>query len=171
MGHEQRNIMKMGNKSLFKYFISCGAVLYTLFSVSIMLISLMMSEDSASSILSPKLFLLLLLYMFVIALGNTVMRVEAISNPIKRLLHAISYIAGFFAFLLLCDMHFAVVCIFTAIFALIYAATVITTAFIARKTGHAKSTTAKEGSKNNSNRKGSKKKTVEDSDKYKSMFS
>ncbi len=152
----------MEKKKLFKYFISCGAVLYTVFSMAFMLISLMMSESSAAVILSPKLYVFLLIYMFVISLGNTFLHIDGLNIPIKRTLHAICYNVGCLAFLLLCGMSFPISSVFTVIFVFIYTATVIIINLASKKSRNTKTT---------ARTKNAEKKNDKVSEKYTGMFS
>ncbi len=156
----------MENKNLTKYFISCGAILYTVFSMLFMLISSMMTENSGTVILRAELYVYILLYMYVIALGNTLMRIEKISSPIRRLLHAICYNIGCLAFLLMCGMKFSAACICVAIFAVIYTVAVTVSSLIKKKKNSQSSSAVSKvsGTKN-------PKKNNDKSDTYKSMFS
>lgn len=120
----------MKNNGLLRYFFSCGAIIYTLGSALILIISLLLSEGASASILAPKSFLFFLCFAYMISLGNTLFKIERISAPIRRLIHAVCYILGLFAFVLLCGMKFAYCAIVTAIFGIIYAIAIFVTALI-----------------------------------------
>ena len=123
----------MKTKDLLKYFFSCGALIYTIGSVIILVISLAASESYAASILAPKPFLFFLGFAYLISLGNTLYRIDTISHPIRRLLHALCYIVGFWAFIALCGVKFAFAAIFAALFAVIYAIAIVTTSVIKKQ--------------------------------------
>ncbi len=162
----------MKNNSLIKYFFSCGAIIYTVGSALILIISLLLSEGASASILAPKPFLFYLGFAYVISLGNTLFRVERISSPIRRLIHALTYILGVFAFVLLCGMKFAYCAIVAAIFGIIYAAVTFVVALIKGRVGRlsiAPSTNSVKPSVE-SEKKQSKKK-VQVKEEYKSRFS
>lgn len=126
----------MKTKDLIKYFFSCGAIIYTVGSVFILAVSLAASESAASTILAPKPFLFFLGFAYLISLGNTLRRIETIPHVIGRLLHCLCYVLGFLAFILLCGIKFAYAAIFTAVFALIYAISVITASVIRKQTSN-----------------------------------
>lgn len=125
----------MKTKDLIKYFFCCGALIYTVGSVLILAISLAASESAAASILAPKPFLFFLGFAYFISLGNTLYRIDAISKPVRRLLHSLCYVIGFFTFVLICGVDFAFSAIFTAAFAAIYGIVIITTEVIRKQTG------------------------------------
>ncbi len=107
-------------KDILKRFISHGAIVYTCGSISIISISLILSNTDSLKMLDPHLFLLFALFSFVISLGSTLFCSGLFSPPISRLIHAVCYIGGFFAFLLLYGMKFSFAMIFALIFAVIY---------------------------------------------------
>ena len=115
----------MNAKDLFKRFISRGAVIYTAGSLFILLFSLMLPENSAPKILSPTPFLFLAIFAYILSLGSILYVSGKFSAPIARLIHAACYNVGFFCFLIFCSVEFAYAAIFTAVFAIIYTASVI----------------------------------------------
>ena len=115
----------MNAKDLFKRFISRGAVIYTAGSLFILLFSLILPESSAAKILSPTPFLFFAIYAYIISLGSTLYVSGKFSSPIARLIHAACYNVGFLLFVIFCSMEFAYAAIFTAVFAIIYTASVI----------------------------------------------
>ena len=123
----------MKNKSLFLYFISLGAIIYTVGSALIFIIASLLDEGSASSILAPTPFLFYLGFAYVISLGSTIMRIEKIPSPIRRVIHASAYIIGSFAFLLLCSMEFSSAVILSALIGVIYAAVFVIRMLITNK--------------------------------------
>ena len=94
----------MKTRRLLKYFVSCGAIIYTVGSALVLFVALLTETTGTVSLLQPKPFLLLLAFAYVISLANTLFRVESISAPIRRLIHASLSILGLFAFLMLCSM-------------------------------------------------------------------
>ncbi len=125
----------MKTKDLIKYFFCCGALIYTIGSVLILFISLGASESASATILAPKPFLFFLGFAYLIALGNTLYRINTIAKPLRRLLHALCYVIGFFIFVLLCGVDFAFSVIFTAVFAVIYGIVTVTAAVIHKQIG------------------------------------
>jgi hypothetical protein len=115
----------MNAKDLFKRFISRGAVIYTAGSLFILLFSLMLPENSAPKILSPTPFLFFAIFAYILSLGSTPYVSGKFSAPISRLIHAACYNLGFLCFLIFCSVEFAYAIIFTAVFAIIYTASVI----------------------------------------------
>ena len=129
----------MKTKELIKYFFSCGAVIYTAGSALILAISLSASESAEATILAPKPFLFFLGFAYILSLGNTLRKVESLSKPLRSLLHAICYVVGFLCFVLLCGVKFAYAAIFTAVFALINAISVITVSVIRKQISRSES--------------------------------
>ena len=123
----------MKTKELIKYFFSCGAIIYTVGSVLIFAISLSVSDASAATILAPKPFLFFLGLAYVLSLGNTLYRSSVLSKPIRRLLHLLCYLLGFFAFVLLCGVKFAFAVIFTTVFGIIYAIVAVASSVIKKQ--------------------------------------
>ena len=115
----------MNTNSLIKKFISRGAIIYTVISVGMMLLAVMSAENPETKILSPGLFLLIALFSYVASLGSTLYESEYFTGALARLVHAVCYNLGFFAFLLLAGMEFAYSVILTVVFAIIYTAAVI----------------------------------------------
>ena len=115
----------MNTNSLIKKFISRGAVIYTVISVCIIVFFLIFSDGQPAQIFKPDILLLIALFSYVASLGSTLYESEYFTGPIARLVHAVCYNLGFFAFLLLAGMQFPVAVIFTVVFAIIYTAAVI----------------------------------------------
>ena len=161
----------MKKNGLWRYFFSCGAIIYTVGSALILIISLLLSENAAASILAPKPFLFYLGFAYIISLGNTVFKIEKISAPIRRLIHTVLYVLGFFSFVLLCGMKFAYCAIVTAIFGIIYAIAVFVTVLIKGSVGRLSS--APSGIAEKDSRVGEKKqqKKTAVKEEYKSRFS
>ena len=110
----------MNTKQLIKHFISRGAVIYTAGSILIMLISLAMSDTSASQILNPALFLYYAIFSYILSLGSTLYVSGYFPSYIAGTIHAACFNVGFFVFVLLCGVEFAFAVIFTLVFAVIY---------------------------------------------------
>lgn len=125
----------MKTRRLLKYFVSCGAIIYTVGSALVLFVALLTETTGTVSLLQPKPFLLLLAFAYVISLANTLFRVESISAPIRRLIHASLYILGLFAFLMLCSMEFYVAVIVCAVFGVIYALIVLLSSIAGGKVG------------------------------------
>ncbi len=164
----------MNAKEFFKKFISHGAVLYTVFSVFLLLISLMLSEQTASKFLQAKDFLYIALYSYILSLGSTLFASGYFSVPVSRLIHAICYNLGFLSFLLLREMKFSTAVILTVIFAVIYTAAAFITSLIIKKTrtSNQRSTTKGTGRETPSAKKGSGSKAQRSKNNtYESRFS
>ena len=110
----------MNTKQLLKHFISRGAVIYTAGSILIMLISLAMSDTSASQILDPAPFLFYAVFSYMLSLGSTLYISGYFPSYVVGIIHAVCFNVGFFVFVLLCGVEFAFAIIFTLIFAVIY---------------------------------------------------
>lgn len=130
-----KRMFEMKKNGLWRYFFSCGAIIYTVGSALILIISLLLSERAAASILAPKPFLFYLGFAYIISIGNTLFKIESISAPVRRLIHAVCYILGLFAFVLLCGMKFAYCAIVAAIFGIIYAIALFVAALIKGNVG------------------------------------
>ncbi|MBR3879219.1 MAG: hypothetical protein IKJ24_03745 [Clostridia bacterium] len=115
----------MNAKDLFKRFITRGAVIYTAGSLFILLFSLMLPENSAAKILSPTPFLFFAIFAYILSLGSALYASGRFYAPIARLIHAACYNLGFLCFLIFCSVEFAYAAIFTAVFAIIYTASVL----------------------------------------------
>jgi len=115
----------MNVQDFFKRFISRGAVIYTAGSLSILLFSLTLPESAAVTILSPEPFIYFAMFAYLLSLGSAIYASGKFSQTASRIIHAACYNIGFFCFLLLCKMEFAYAAIFTAVFAIIYTASVI----------------------------------------------
>lgn len=161
----------MKKNGLIKYFFSCGAIIYTVGSALILIISLLVSESKSVTLLAPKPFLFYLGFSYVISLGNTVFKIENIFSPIRRLIHALAYILGAFALVLLCGMKFAYCAIVAAIVGIFYAITVFFIALINGRVGRlspSAASTAKPDKKADNNKK---QKNAPQKEEYKSRFS
>ncbi len=167
---EKEQIMK--TKDFIKYFLCCGSLIYTVGSVFILLISLGASESASATILAPKPFLFFFGFAYLIALGNTLYRINTFAKPLRRLLHALCYVIGFFVFVLLCGVDFAFSAIFTAVFAVIYGIVTVTAAVIrnqiSKKQTH-KAATSTTTSEKNPKRSTKSKKSAKET--YQSRFS
>ena len=162
----------MKTKDLIKYFLCCGALIYTTGSVFILLISLGTSESASATILAPKPFLFFFGFAYLISLGNTLYRINKIAKPLRRLLHALCYVIGFFVFVLLCGVDFAFSAIFTAVFAVIYGIVTVTAAVIRKQIGkkqRQKTATNVETAEKTPKRSTKSKKSAQDT--YQSRFS
>ena len=126
----KKDITNMNGKDFFKTFISRGAVIYTVFSVFLLLVSLTLSNESASQYLDAKSFLHIALFSYILSLGSTLFASGYFSAPISRLIHALCCNLGFFVFMLLQNVKFANAIIAAVVLAVIYTAvTVITNLF------------------------------------------
>ena len=138
--HMQKRILNMNGKDFFKNFISRGAVIYTALSIFLLLVSLMLSEESASQYLDAKSFLHIALFSYVLSLGSTLFASGYFSAPVSRLIHALCCNLGFFVFMLLQTVKFANAIIATAILAVIYTAVTVIAGLFRRKHTRIKST-------------------------------
>ena len=107
----------MKNNSLFKFFISRGAIIYTCCSGVYFIISLLVQNTKP---LEPKQFISLLLFSYILSVGSTVYRCENLSRVARRFWHAVFFIGGFIIFLGLCGVTFKLVMLATLIFAIVY---------------------------------------------------
>ena len=114
-------------KDLIKYFFSCGAIIYTIGSTLILLISLMLASNPDASVIVPKPFLLYLAFSYTISLGNTIFKIEKISSIARRIIHFLMYVIALFAFLMLCGVQFASSVIASAVLAVIYVVVILIT--------------------------------------------
>lgn len=124
----------MNTKQLIKHFISRGAVIYSAGSILIMLISLAMSDTSASQILNPALFLYYAIFSYILSLGSTLFVSGYFPSYVAGIIHAVCFNVGFFVFVLLCGVEFAFAIIFTLIFAVIYTICRVVGTLIRKKT-------------------------------------
>ncbi len=129
-------------KDMMKKFVSRGAVIYTFGSLFIITLSLLLSDTSAAKILSPAPFLCFALFSYIISLGSTLYACERFSAPVARLMHAICYNGGFFAFLLICGIKFVFSFVFTLVFAAVYTVAVVISSFACKKHRSAAKNTA-----------------------------
>lgn len=123
----------MNTKQLIKHFISRGAVIYTAGSILIMLISLAMSDTSASQILNPALFLYYALFSYILSLGSTLFVSGYFPSYVAGIIHAVCFNLGFLFFVLLCNVEFSFAVVFTLIFAVIYTICRVIATLIRRK--------------------------------------
>ena len=174
----------MKKQNLFKYFISCGAIIYTIGSMLIISTKRLMDGNTVQSAIYVKPLLYFFIFSYIIALGNTLFKVESISAPTRRVIHAASYIFGVFTFLRLCGMLFYAAMIISGVFAVIYVLVVFVSALISGNMGrlsvpnapNAKAQTnsnKKHSSTNNQTNNKSKAKDNKQSskDEYKKRFS
>lgn len=108
-------------KKTIKDFISLGAICYTALSTVIIIIAMALSSDNASKLLSPKQFLFLLLFCYLMSLGTAIKKITAMPKVAAYAAHAVCYVGGFALFLILCGVKFVPVVIASLIFAIIYA--------------------------------------------------
>ena len=127
----------MNLKKAIKDLFTLCAVYYTVLSVLIIVIGIILSEDSASKILVPKQFLYLLFFSFVMSLGSALKKITAYPTAIAYSLHAVCYVFGFMAFLILCGMKFVPVIIATSVFAVLYTAEQLISKIIGKRSGKA----------------------------------
>lgn len=123
----------MATKKRIKYFISCGAIIYTFLSVLILIFSIAIAEGTSAKILVPSNFLYLLMFSYVLSLGNTFLGATEIATPLRYTLHAICFIIGFFSFIMLCGISFSSSCIMSLVYAIIYCGAMITAHTIKKK--------------------------------------
>ena len=123
----------MNTKQLIKHFISRGAVIYTAGSILIMLISLAMSDTSASQILNPALFLYYALFSYILSLGSTLFVSGYLPSYVAGIIHAVCFNLGFLIFVLLCNVEFSFAVVFTLIFSVIYVICRVIATLIRRK--------------------------------------
>ncbi|MGM9644478.1 MAG: hypothetical protein ACI3X1_05265 [Eubacteriales bacterium] len=124
----------MNTTEFIKKFICRGAVIYTAGSILIMLISLAMSDTSASQILNPALFLYYAIFSYILSLGSTLFVSGYFPSYVAGIIHAVCFNVGFFVFVLLCGVEFAFAVIFTLVFAAIYTICRVIGTLIRKKT-------------------------------------
>ena len=168
----KKDITNMNGKDFFKTFISRGAVIYTVFSVFLLLVSLTLSNESASQYLDAKSFLHIALFSYTLSLGSTLFASGYFSAPISRLIHALCCNLGFFVFMLLQNVKFANAIIAAVVLAVIYTAVTVITNLFRKKFTNKKSpaddtATRDASSKPNAKSKNSKSKAGT----YKNRFS
>ena len=158
----------MNTKQLIKHFISRGAVIYTAGSILIMLISLAMSDTSASQILNPALFLYYALFSYILSLGSTLFVSGYFPSYVAGIIHAVCFNLGFLFFVLLCNVEFSFAVVFTLIFAVIYVICRFVGTLIRRKT-HSNARQVKAIQTNRSGKQAKAPKPTENT--YKNRFS
>ena len=165
----------MKTKDLLRYFFSCGAVIYTAGS-AILLVIMSFMEDTGKNGIEPKSFLIFLAFAYFISLANTIFKIESISHPIRRTIHALLYVGSLLAFLLLLSMEFYVAVIISVAFGIIYAIVLVISALLRGKLGRLNVTESR-GAKKASNstpvsKTASKKKeSTPKKEEYKNRFS
>ena len=122
---------KLKMKKALINFICFGSVFYTVITTAFLIIATSLAEDEAVKLVEIQQFLKILLFSFILSLGSTLIRIDAIPRIGAALAHAGCYIFGWLIFMALCGANFAVVMISTLIFAVIY--TVV--AVLVRKIG------------------------------------
>ena len=157
----------METKKQIQYFISCGAIIYTCLSVLILIFSLAISEGASAKILVPSNFLYLLMFSYILSLGNTFLKATAMATPLRYTLHAVCYILAFFTFILLCGISFSSSCIMTLVYAIIYCGAMMI-AHIVKKNFYSKTHSNKASIQHKSEPRKDKSKR---DNTYKSMFS
>ncbi len=143
-------------KDLIKRFVAQGAIIYTVGSLSIMLISLLISQSESVKLIEPQPYFYFALFSYLMSLGSVISLSKAFPAPTGRAIHAICYIGGFFLFVMLIgnsgqyeqsNISFAVAVIFTVIFAIFYTVGVILAHFISKKKNSDLSNTQKPADK------------------------
>ena len=157
----------MNTNKLFKYFIICGALYYTVLSTIIMIINVALLSENSTKVIVPEQFLYLLLFCYIMALGSALRRVDVMSKALGWVLNATCYVLGFFIFLLCSEMSLPSALILCAAFIPIYVITAFTVSFIERKGSRTKKAKA-ECPKHAKTKKSIKSK---DQETYTSMFS
>jgi hypothetical protein len=145
----------MNIKKALKNFVFFGSVIYTAISTGMILLGTAMTDGQYTMMLEADRFLCILLFSFMLSLGSTLLRVDAIPRVTAACLHAACYVLGFFIFMLLCEIKFAPAVIATAVFAVIYAICTVICRAVARsfkKAQNAPKTDAKQV-KNSKNKK------------------
>ena len=120
-------------KKLIKYFFVCGSAYFTAVSGALLTILTIITSENTNFGIEPANFLLVLVFCFVMALGNTVRRIPAISCSWGWILNAICYIGGFLGFLLIFNFELSTAIIITLAFACIYAPIALFKAFKEKK--------------------------------------
>ncbi len=156
-------------KALFKKFVIHGAVIYTIGSVTLLIVSRLFTKNAESQIDSYS-FLCFALFSYILSLGSTLYASDTFPHAISTLIHALCYNLGFFAFIymILPDTEFAFAIIFTAIFAIFYAIAFIVSAIIRKRTLKAGNSLRKKTNKPSEKKSDTKK---QNDDTYKKRFS
>lgn len=110
----------MNMKKALLNFICFGSVFYTVITTAFLIIATSLAEEEAVKLVEIQQFLKILLFSFILSLGSTLIRIDAIPRIGATLAHAGCYIIGWLIFMALCGANFAVVMISTLIFAIIY---------------------------------------------------
>jgi uncharacterized protein YacL len=157
------------NKPL-KFFLCCGALYYTAISTLIMIINAALLSQDSTKVIVPEQFLYLLLFCYMMSLGSTLRRIDAIPRGLGWVLNAICYVVGFLVFLLCSKMSFTSALILDAAFLIIYAIVAISVSFIQRRSKASKSTVIA-SARQSSTPKTKKSNKSKDNESYTSMFS
>lgn len=131
----KRKFILMDLKKLFKGFISLGAIYYTALSTVIILIATALSAENASKLLSPKQFLFLLLFCYLMSLGSAIKIGGGLPGAVAYTVHAVCYILGFVLFLTLCGVKFVPIAIASLIFVILYTAVAVIKGIAEKKHG------------------------------------
>ena len=159
----------MEAKGIIKYFLLCGAALFTALSGAILIVLSILTGQSSGVGIEPLRFLLVLAFCYLLSLGNTVRKVSSIPVALGRAIHAVCYVGGFLGFLLLFEVQPSTAAILTLIFAFIYAPIVIISAM--RSKGKAKVKSPAHSDSTDKRTTAKKTKKEKENKPYESMFS
>ena len=157
------------NKPL-KFFVCCGALYYTAFSTLIMIINAALLAQDSTKVIVPEQFLYLLMFCYMMSLGSTLLRIDAIPRGLGWALNAICYVVGFLIFLLCSKMSFTSALILDAAFLIIYAIVAIAVSFVQRR-AQASKRTKSASARQSGDPKTKKSNKSKDKESYTSMFS
>lgn len=120
------------NKAL-KYFVSCGAIIYTAMTFVIIIVNYLFSHSESQKVIVVENFIYLLIFAYILSLGNTLRKNLPISKALRWVIHAVCYLTGFLIFVILCGMTSSSALILTATFAVLYAIGAFIVAICERK--------------------------------------
>jgi hypothetical protein len=121
----------MNMKKALTNFICFGSVFYTAITAVILIIATSLAEEEAVRLVEIPQFLKILLFSFILSLGSTLIRIDAIPRVAAVCAHAGCYNIGWLTFMALCGASFTMIAISTLAFAIIY--TIVT--ILIRKVG------------------------------------
>ncbi|MBE6583394.1 MAG: hypothetical protein E7649_00240 [Ruminococcaceae bacterium] len=170
-------------KKLIKFFWLRGSAYFTAICGSLMIALASVTNNNTQTTVEPwqfpgvgvepSKFLLILSFCFVMSLGSTIRRMFPRAKIAGWVVHAICYVGGFLAFMLLGGISFPTAIVATAFFSAVYAVIAILTVFSERKKAAASLASKNKHQHSGKSKKStSKNKKPEQSEQtYESMFS
>lgn len=115
-------------------FFCFGSLFYTAITSVLLVVALSLAEENAVKLIEIPQFLKILLFSFILSLGSTLIRIEAIPRVAAVCAHAGCYIAGWLVFITLCGATFATTTISTLVFAILYTIVTVIIKVCSKKT-------------------------------------